>query len=187
MQNTIVKALTKLNQLKDQERAEIWLFSIAKSEMFTILRNRRQYVKWDFYEDSQENNELEKKSDFQVKDILDTLERKQTYSNLYEAMSRLKADHRRLIELRYFWEYREKQIAQITGKDYTVVRVTLRRALQELRDIYRKSKEARIGSEKKLKPGQAEVTAVKSQKVWGEEPELAVCGNLRPEKNVQCW
>ena len=69
-------------------------------------------------------------------DVLKLLMKKHERKEVYEAVQRLSEKYRVLIELRYYWSYSVKEIAEITGMKYSTARVYIHRALKELLNIY---------------------------------------------------
>jgi RNA polymerase sigma factor (sigma-70 family) len=55
------------------------------------------------------------------------------YSPLYQAIAQLNFDDQEIVTLRYFEELRTLEIAEITGKQHTAVRVRLSRVMKKLK------------------------------------------------------
>ena len=120
VQTTLERAWKNLDQLKYPERVKSWLFTIARSEMRTALS--RRYTRIEIQTVQQ--------------DILEVLVKEEERKNICEVVSRLPEKYRILIELRYYWSFSEKEIAEITGLKYSTARVYVHRALKILLDIY---------------------------------------------------
>ena len=132
LQTTLERAWKNLDQLKYPERVKSWLFTIARNEMRTALSRRYTRIELEF------SDELISKIEIQTvqQDILEVLVKEEERKNICEAVSRLPEKYRILIELRYYWSFSEKEIAEITGLKYSTARVYVHRALKMLLDIY---------------------------------------------------
>ncbi len=69
----------------------------------------------------------------------ESLEKKQAKQELHNAMARLSEEQRELLTLSRFQELKHQEIAQILGTTEGAVKVRVHRAMQELRNIYKKT------------------------------------------------
>jgi RNA polymerase sigma factor (sigma-70 family) len=66
------------------------------------------------------------------------LEKKESKVQLYAAMQRLSAEHREVLTLNRLQELRQQEIADILGISAGAVKVRVFRAMQELKNIYKR-------------------------------------------------
>ena len=132
VQTTLERAWKNLDQLKYPERVKSWLFTIARNEMRTALSRRYTRIELEFSDGLIPRIEIQTVQ----QDILEVLVKEEERKNICEVVSRLPEKYRILIELRYYWSFSEKEIAEITGLKYSTARVYVHRALKMLLDIY---------------------------------------------------
>ncbi len=132
VQTTLEKAWKNLHKLRDTRKAKSWVYAIARNELWDALKKRDTLAECEFSE------ELMPEIDMQMveEDVLKLLMKKHERKEVYEAVQRLSEKYRVLIELRYYWSYSVKEIAEITGMKYSTARVYIHRALKELLNIY---------------------------------------------------
>ena len=118
IQETIVKAFSKIQTLKKDNYAKTWLIRILINECHNILRKRKNQV-------SLEDVEWE---------IGGKTQGKKDYSELYQAVSSLKEDLRMPIVLYYIEDFSVKEIAQILGITEGAVQKRLARARRKLKN-----------------------------------------------------
>lgn len=110
IQETIVKAFSKIHTLRMDEYARTWLIRILINECYTILRKQKDLLPLDaLAETAQPEN---------TKD----------YSDLYEALSRLTEPMRLVITLYYMEGYSVKEIASLLDITESAVKNRLMRA-----------------------------------------------------------
>ena len=89
IQETIVKAFSKIQTLKKDNYAKTWLIRILINECHNILRKRKDQVSLDV----------------EGQKISEKMQEKKDYSELYQAVSSLKEDLRMPIVLYYIEEF----------------------------------------------------------------------------------
>ena len=100
-----------------------WLLRVCRNLYLNSLRRSRRHVALD--ETLEDQNES----------ALENIIRKEEYRALYHAISALSASHKEMITLFYFENLSLKDIALVTGKSETLVKVTLYRAREALKKI----------------------------------------------------
>ena len=115
IQETIVKAFTKLHTLRQDSYAKTWLIRILMNECYAIMRREKRVVSLEDYQDGE--------SAIQPQD----------YSDLYEALRQLPADHRICVTLYYLEGYSVKETAKMLGITESAVKNRLARARTRMR------------------------------------------------------
>lgn len=123
IQETIVKAFSKIGSLKNDKYARTWLIRILINECYTLLRKSRRYVS---LEGMSEMTEIE----------ADT---KTDYSDLYRAINSLKEELRMPVILYYIEDFNIKEIAQILEITEGAVQKRLARARGKLKTCLQES------------------------------------------------
>ena len=130
IQETIVKAFSKLHTLKSDAYAKTWLTRILINECYTILRKSSKLTSLDMMD---EQTKAEK--------IMTTKE-KADYSELYQAINALKEELRLPVILYYIEDFNIREIAQILDITEGAVQKRLARARGKLRCNLRESEAA---------------------------------------------
>ncbi len=125
IQETIVKAFSRLDTLRSDAYARTWLMRILINECYTILRQSGRLVS---LEGMQEEKEAEAASP-------------PDYSDLYRAVQSLKEDLRIPIVLYYLEGFSIKEIAQILSVTEGAVQKRLARARGKLKSALQESEE----------------------------------------------
>ena len=115
IQETIVKAFTKLHTLREDSYAKTWLVKILLNECYSFLRREKRVVLLEDYQS------------------VETAEEPEDYSDLYEAVRRLPADIRVCIVLYYLEGYSVKETAKVLGVTESAVKNRLARARAKMR------------------------------------------------------
>ncbi len=97
IQETIVKAFSKIGTLRNDKYAKTWLIRILINECYTLLRKSSKLVS---LEGMNEMTEIEE-------------DQKTDYGDLYRAVNSLKEDLRMPVILYYIEDFNIKEIAQI--------------------------------------------------------------------------
>ena len=119
IQETIVKAFTKLHTLKSDAYAKTWLTRILINECYAIMRREKKIVSLEDYNMEEPATEQE------------------DYSDLYEAVSRLPEDARLSVTLYYVEGYSVKEIAKLLDVTDSTVKNRLARARAKLKNELR--------------------------------------------------
>ena len=123
IQDTIVKAFSKIQTLKNDKYAKTWLMRILINECYTILRKTRKVISLD---EMCETTEL-------------AADEKSDYSDLYKAVGSLKEDLRMPVILYYIENFNIREIAQIMDISEGAVQKRLARARGKLRQDLQES------------------------------------------------
>lgn len=123
IQETIAKAFSKLDTLRNDSYAKTWLIRILINECYTLLRKSRKLVS---LEGMSAAAEME-------------AEQKQDYSDLYRAVNSLKEELRMPVVLYYIEDFNVKEIAQILEITEGAVQKRLARAREKLKRILQES------------------------------------------------
>lgn len=117
IQETIVKAFSKIGTLKNDKYAKTWLIRILINECYTLLRKSNKFVS---LERMNEMTEIE-------------TENSTDYSDLYKAVNLLKDELRLPVILYYIEDFSIKEIAQILEITEGAVQKRLARARRKLK------------------------------------------------------
>lgn len=123
IQETIAKAFSKLDTLRNDSYAKTWLIRILINECYTLLRKSRKLVS---LEEMSTAAEME-------------ADQKQDYSDLYRAVNSLKEELRMPVILYYIEDFNVKEIAQILEITEGAVQKRLARAREKLKRILQES------------------------------------------------
>lgn len=115
IQETIVKAFSKLDTLRQDAYAKTWLIRILMNECYAIMRREKRVISLEDYTPEELPAE-------------DT-----DYSDLYEAISRLPEEARLSVTLYYMEGYSVKEIAKLMDTTESAVKNRLARARTRLR------------------------------------------------------
>ena len=116
IQEAIVKAFSGVHTLRSDKYAKTWLIRIVINESNTLLRKRQKLV-------SLEDHRVEALS-----------EERETYSELYEAISHLDEPNRLAVTLYYLEGYSIRETADILETTENIVKKRLMRARHQLRE-----------------------------------------------------
>ena len=124
IQETIVKAFSKVHTLRTDAYAKTWLIRILINECYTLLRNQQRLELWEEeYIKGTESCTQEK----------GFIQKSEEYSELYEALARLPEDMRLTVTLFYLEGYQVKEIASILNTTESTVKNRLLRARNRLK------------------------------------------------------
>ena len=130
IQETIVKAFSKIKTLRSDKYARTWLIRILINECYTLLRKSSKFVPLE---------EMNKSAESGIQQDTD-------YSELYKAVSSLKEELRLPVILYYIEELKLsiREIAQILGITEGAVQKRLSRARGKLKRDLQENKEVMI-------------------------------------------
>ena len=117
IQETIVKAFSKIDSLKKDKFAKTWLIRILINECYNLVREGSRHVS---FETINEVSELR-------------ADEKQDFSELYYAVNLLKEELRLPIILYYIEDFSVKEVAEIMNISEGAVQKRLSRARAKLR------------------------------------------------------
>lgn len=104
VQSTFAKALESIHSLEKPELFYSWLFTIARNEVYGILRKTRSNGTVELTEDVWDSETPH-----------ESMVRKETTQLVEESLNRLKVEYREVLILRQFEELSYAEIAAITG------------------------------------------------------------------------
>ena len=119
IQETIVKAFSNINSLKQDAYAKTWLIRILINECYNVLRQKSRQIPMDV------EGEMAAKAAVEPKD----------YSDLYRAVSQLQEDLRMPVVLYYGEDFSVREIAQVLEISEGAVQKRLARARQKLKRL----------------------------------------------------
>ena len=119
IQETIVKAFSKINSLKQDAYAKTWLIRILINECYNVLRQKSRQIPMDV------EGEMAAKAAVEPKD----------YSDLYRAVSQLQEDLRMPVVLDYGEGFSVRESAQVLEISEGAVQKRLARARQKLKRL----------------------------------------------------
>ena len=126
IQETIVKAFSKIGTLRNDKYAKTWLIRILINECYTLLRKSSKLVS---LEGMSEMTEIE-------------TDQRTDYSDLYRAVNSLKEELRMPVILYYIEDFNIKEIAQILEITEGAVQKRLARARGKLKRNLQESEES---------------------------------------------
>lgn len=120
VQESIVKALDKIETLREPSYLKTWFYRILLNESMNYFRKNRGLVSFDeLFEDAPAPPGRE------IGDRLD----------LYNAIDRLSALEQAVIRLRFFEDLKLEEIARVTGTNLNTVKSRLYKGLRHLREL----------------------------------------------------
>ena len=118
VQESIVKALSKSDTLRETAYVKTWFYRILLNESMNYFRRGRRLVPFP------EQQEEPAAPDPDVGERLD----------LYDAIDRLSLQEQAVIRLRFFEDMKLEEIAQATGANLNTVKSRLYKSLRKLRE-----------------------------------------------------
>lgn len=115
IQEAIVKAFANLHTLRQDSYAKTWLVRILMNECYAIMRREKRIVSLEEYQ------------------CEETASGQEDYSDLYEAVSRLKPEIRICVTLYYLEGYSVRETAKLLDITESAVKKRLARARETLR------------------------------------------------------
>ena len=119
IQETIVKAFSKINSLKQDAYAKTWLIRILINECYNVLRQKSRQIPMDL------ESEMAAKAAAEPQD----------YSDLYQAVSQLQEELKLPVVLYYGENFSVREIAQVLEISEGAVQKRLARARQKLKRL----------------------------------------------------
>ena len=129
IQDTIVKAFSKIDTLKNDKYARTWLVRILINECYSILRKSSKLVSLEEMNDEGKSGGSMKTCGGADKEA----EKKADYAELYRAVNSLKEELRLPVILYYIEDFNIREIAQILDITEGAVQKRLARARGKLR------------------------------------------------------
>lgn len=117
--DAIVKALQKINGLRNKEYLETWFYRILINESISFVRKSKNIIYLDELPDSQ-------------LPATEDIDREQ-YMTLYAAIDHLSPKLKTVVILRFFEDMKFDEIADITGAKLSTVKARLYKALEILK------------------------------------------------------
>jgi len=121
VQNVFAKALESMDSLRHPESFYHWLFTVARNEVYGILRKNRS------------NTTVELKADvWETETPHDTAVRREMVQIVRDCLDRLKIEYREVLLLRQFEGLSYREIAELTGSSVSSVESRLFKARKAL-------------------------------------------------------
>lgn len=119
VQESVVKALTKIDQLREPAFLKTWFYRILINESMNYHRKNRGLVPLDdvLWDQESPGADHDRRLD------------------LYDAIDRLSLPEQTVIRLRFFEDLKLEEIAQITGTNLNTVKSRLYKTLKKLKDM----------------------------------------------------
>ncbi|GFI61507.1 RNA polymerase sigma factor SigV [Clostridiales bacterium] len=118
VQNSVCKALTYYEDLRNENAIKTWFYKIVLNESFALLKSKKRLVLTNEsgcceipYEEKQ----------FEIHD------------DLYTQIDHMEEDTQNIIKLRFFEEFELNEIAQVLGMNLNTVKTKLYRGLRALK------------------------------------------------------
>lgn len=122
LQEAFLKALLSLSDSHTNVRA--WLYMVARNLYFNTLKKEKRKTSLE---------EIQQKSDESSNTLFDEIMRDETRKTLYNAMNKLEPRKREVLQMQYFGNLSQKEIAAILHITPENVRVLSYRAKRELK------------------------------------------------------
>lgn len=119
VQESVVKALTKADTLREPAYMKTWFYRILINECMNTFRRSQRLVS---YEEAMEQRPAPQRDEAERLD-------------LYDAIERLGEKERLIIRLRFFQDMKLEEIAKATGINLNTVKSRLYKGLRQLREL----------------------------------------------------
>ncbi len=124
-QETFFRAYMNLSQLRDRDKAPVWLCQIAKNS----------YYAW--YNASRKTEELDEELVSDTPDLAESLIRKELSAEAFSRLHELEEPYKEVFLLHVFANLSLKEISTLFGKSESWTRVTFFRARKKLKEKLR--------------------------------------------------
>ena len=124
-QETFFRAYMNLSQLRDRDKAPVWLCQIAKNS----------YYAW--YNASKKTEELDEELVSDTPDLAESLIRKELSAEAFSRLHELEEPYKEVFLLHVFANLSLKEISTLFGKSESWTRVTFFRARKKLKEKLR--------------------------------------------------
>jgi len=121
VQNVFARALESIDSLRDPGSFYHWLFTVARNEVYGILRKMRSNTTVELREDV-----------WEAETPHDTAVRREVVQIVRECLDRLKIEYREVLILRQFEGLSYREIAELTGSTVSSVESRLFKARKAL-------------------------------------------------------
>lgn len=126
-QSVFRRILTYRKSYNENYKFRSWMYQIARNEHLSHYSQNR--INISDYIDSEQLK-------YESQSALEEMESEYRKKILYEAISKLTAEQREIIELSRFQGLKYREIAEITGSSESAVKVRSHRALNKLKKLY---------------------------------------------------
>jgi RNA polymerase sigma factor (sigma-70 family) len=128
IQNVFTKFFENLDRLKNIERVEVWLFTTARNEIYSIYRTKRTHVDQFKVEDA---DEIEINSNFKLEEELELREMKQM---IMTELDKMTSDQSEVFLLKEYGGLSYKEIAEVMNIEIELVKSRLFKVRKKLID-----------------------------------------------------
>jgi RNA polymerase sigma-70 factor, ECF subfamily len=139
VQETFCRALEQL-LISNKELTTAWFYTVAKHLYFDYIKKQKKYKYTEDF-DKEYQAHTHNLNSSQVDNLIPSLDYHLIKSDQAAAvkivLSQLKDNYRKVLELREFKELSYEEISKITGMNLVQVKVTLYRARNKFKDLYK--------------------------------------------------
>ena len=121
-QEAFCKALRKIDSFRGECKLSVWIYQIAKNELYSQLKRQKRFT-YDDLEDYVDEDSFEK-----------MVENKELVKQLHRVIASLEEPYREVFRFRNFEELSFKEIGSIYQKSETWARVTYHRSKMKIRE-----------------------------------------------------
>ena len=122
LQDIWIKVFRKIRKLKDNNSFGVWLYRIARNEVFLRFRKNEQFV--ELSEDIEHPQYSDDNHEFSAEDA----------EQLHESLNKIQPYHREVLTLSFIEQMTYQQIAEVIGCSIGTVRSRIFYAKQSLRN-----------------------------------------------------
>lgn len=126
IQNTFTKLFENLDNIKNPDRIEIWLFTTVRNQIYTIFRNKKVHV--DQY-DTVDTEEFEIASQLKLEEEYEEMELKEL---VMEELNKMPVNQKEVFLLKEYGGFSYKEIAEMTDIDVELVKSRLHKTREKL-------------------------------------------------------
>ncbi len=132
-QETLFKAVKKIQDYEPQGKFSTWLIVIGKNLYFDYLRKNKREGSFEEYE-SGSSRIHEKKGPSLEDEVMNTF----AFDKMKESLATLSQEKRSVFVLKHYYGYSYKEIAEIEGCPIGTVRSRLHKSIEEIRKAMEK-------------------------------------------------
>lgn len=126
VQNVFVKFFQNMEQIRNTERVDVWLFTTARNEIFSVYRAKHTHV--DQY-GVQDADEIDLDDDIKLDE---QIELKEMNEMILKELDKISQDQREVFLLKEYGGFSYKEIANMIGIDEELVKSRLFKVRKKL-------------------------------------------------------
>lgn len=129
-----MKVVENFDNYDVEKSRTAWLYTIAKNHLANYWRDKKdiQTLPESSVGDDQEDNGLE---DIWFKAGVDKFKNQEENGSVYDILSILSVEDRKIVTFHYLYGYSYLEIAQMMGKTETAIKTSAHRALKKLKEL----------------------------------------------------